>query len=149
MVCCFFDNAAEERLPVNHCKQLLSADVCSGFSCYLYLLSFVFEIVNICILAFSHSSQNWCCEGFLINSSWFRSPLPTLSQVMFFHSHVFLGGSGGRSLLRHETQELFYIALYTIIWQPYCIVSHAILYILYCIDVWYIVCHGMILYGIV
>ena len=134
-ICCFFDNAAEERLPVNHCKQLLSADVCSGFSCYLYLLSFVFVIANICILAFrdicnrecgdnnhdgldfdvdvdlgvdvdivvdvdvdayiepSHitqSSQNWCCEGFLINSSWFRSLLPTLSQVMFFHSHVSL-----------------------------------------------------------
>ena len=38
----------------------------------------------------THSSQNWCCEGFLKNSSWFRSLLPTLSQVMFFHSHVSL-----------------------------------------------------------
>ena len=78
--------------------------------------------------------------------------MPTLSQVMFFSFScfpVFLGGSGGRSLLRRETQEIFYIALYAIIWQPYCIVSHAILYILYCIDIWYIVCHGMILYGIV
>ena len=54
----FFDNGAEERLPVNHCKQLLSADVCSGFSCYLYLLSFVFVIANICIPALRDICNN-------------------------------------------------------------------------------------------